>query len=113
MNADLLSLSIEPHVGMALQSGFAVSAKVELVQNPLKLCVDAFLDLFWLKMCTKFRAKFPGGFKWKRKADWNLACFTMGGRRQTLSTIGGDDSGVSPPPPGRVAIVTRAGMADV
>jgi hypothetical protein len=77
LDADLLGIRLEPTIGMSFKSGFDVAGKIDLVLEPIKLCLSAFVELFWLKWCCSWGVCIPCGFTWKAHADLLLTTYYL------------------------------------
>ena len=51
VTADLVKISFEPSIAFLLKTGFAVGGRLMLVIHPIEICLEAYVDIFFLEFC--------------------------------------------------------------
>ena len=64
--ATILKFGIDPTLTLVLGGGFAVGGLIEFVMYPPQICVNCFVDIFFIKFCKAGFIKLPCGFDWMR-----------------------------------------------
>lgn len=78
---DIIGISFEPTMFINMADDFSITAQMDLVIYPLKLCAYMsrwFMDFKWC--CTKGWIKIciPCGFTWGSENKWDIGCVTLG-----------------------------------